>query len=354
MPSRLSDRLLATGLVPPAGVRAAVARQAVYGGALDTALLELDAHRRGDALGRARGGDRARDPGSRALRGAAEAGEARRLGRARPRRSLVGALPGGAGGAQGRRAADPVRRAGRARRDRGGDARAGHPVRALRRAGDLDRAPSSRRSTAGRWSRGSCASSRGWSAPQPVRRWQAAHTPRAATDPAGAAGRDPAAPAAADSSGDTPRRARAGDRFRVRAARPSPPSVPSPSPVPSPPPAPLDKRDVPGLIERLEAGGATPRRRTPRWWRSPSRTSGQSRSAGPPGGSSTRTTSGSTGCSRGSRTRPPRSGRPPSRSCARSPASTSATPSISRARRARRPAPAGRPGGPTGDRKPSG
>ncbi|HEX3903242.1 MAG TPA: hypothetical protein VH853_10370 [Polyangia bacterium] len=43
MASRLSDRLLASGLVPAAGVRAAVARQAVYGGALDTALLELGA-----------------------------------------------------------------------------------------------------------------------------------------------------------------------------------------------------------------------------------------------------------------------------------------------------------------------
>ena len=43
MASRLSDRLLASGLVPLASVRAAVARQAVYGGALDTALLELDA-----------------------------------------------------------------------------------------------------------------------------------------------------------------------------------------------------------------------------------------------------------------------------------------------------------------------
>ncbi len=43
MASRLSDRLLVSGLVPPDGVRAAVARQAVYGGALDTALLELDA-----------------------------------------------------------------------------------------------------------------------------------------------------------------------------------------------------------------------------------------------------------------------------------------------------------------------
>ena len=51
MVSRLSDRLLATGLVPLAGVRAAVARQAVYGGALDTALLELDAIAEGTLWG---------------------------------------------------------------------------------------------------------------------------------------------------------------------------------------------------------------------------------------------------------------------------------------------------------------
>ena len=51
MPSRLSDRLLATGLVPLAGVRAAVARQAVYGGALDTALLELEAIAEGTLWG---------------------------------------------------------------------------------------------------------------------------------------------------------------------------------------------------------------------------------------------------------------------------------------------------------------
>ena len=51
MASRLSDRLLATGLVPLAGVRAAVARQAVYGGALDTALLELDAIAEGTLWG---------------------------------------------------------------------------------------------------------------------------------------------------------------------------------------------------------------------------------------------------------------------------------------------------------------
>jgi hypothetical protein len=42
MASRLSDRLLGSGVVPAAGIRAAVARQAVYGGALDTALLELE------------------------------------------------------------------------------------------------------------------------------------------------------------------------------------------------------------------------------------------------------------------------------------------------------------------------
>jgi hypothetical protein len=51
MASRLSDRLLASGLVPVAGVRAAVARQAVYGGALDTALLELDAIAEGTLWG---------------------------------------------------------------------------------------------------------------------------------------------------------------------------------------------------------------------------------------------------------------------------------------------------------------
>src|SRR5580693_4142664 len=43
MASRLSDRLLATGVAPAEPVRAAIARQAVYGGALDTALLEIDA-----------------------------------------------------------------------------------------------------------------------------------------------------------------------------------------------------------------------------------------------------------------------------------------------------------------------
>jgi hypothetical protein len=43
MASRLSDRLLATGVAPAETVRAAIARQAVYGGALDTALLEIDA-----------------------------------------------------------------------------------------------------------------------------------------------------------------------------------------------------------------------------------------------------------------------------------------------------------------------
>jgi hypothetical protein len=43
MASRLSDRLLAADLAPVETVRAAIARQAVYGGALDTALLEIDA-----------------------------------------------------------------------------------------------------------------------------------------------------------------------------------------------------------------------------------------------------------------------------------------------------------------------
>ena len=43
MASRLSDRLLAAGQVSEETLRAAIARQAVYGGALDTALLELEA-----------------------------------------------------------------------------------------------------------------------------------------------------------------------------------------------------------------------------------------------------------------------------------------------------------------------
>jgi hypothetical protein len=43
MASRLSDRLLAAGLTSAETLREAIARQAVYGGALDTALLELEA-----------------------------------------------------------------------------------------------------------------------------------------------------------------------------------------------------------------------------------------------------------------------------------------------------------------------
>jgi hypothetical protein len=43
MPSRLSDRLVNAGRVSADTMRSAIARQAVYGGALDTALLETDA-----------------------------------------------------------------------------------------------------------------------------------------------------------------------------------------------------------------------------------------------------------------------------------------------------------------------
>src|SRR6478736_953091 len=43
MATRLSDRLVHEGTLPADVVRAATARQAVYGGALDTALLELGA-----------------------------------------------------------------------------------------------------------------------------------------------------------------------------------------------------------------------------------------------------------------------------------------------------------------------
>src|SRR5689334_12749184 len=43
MASRLSDRLVNAGRVSADAMRAAIARQAVYGGSLDTALLETDA-----------------------------------------------------------------------------------------------------------------------------------------------------------------------------------------------------------------------------------------------------------------------------------------------------------------------
>jgi hypothetical protein len=58
MAARLSDCLAGAGLVPVETIRAAIARQAVYGGALDTALLELDAIDEGrlwQALGTATG-----------------------------------------------------------------------------------------------------------------------------------------------------------------------------------------------------------------------------------------------------------------------------------------------------------
>jgi hypothetical protein len=58
MRSRLSDRLLAGGMIGVEVLRTAVARQAVYGGALDTALLELgalDEARLWRALGEATG-----------------------------------------------------------------------------------------------------------------------------------------------------------------------------------------------------------------------------------------------------------------------------------------------------------
>src|SRR3954470_17657869 len=42
-PSRLSERLMRDGIIDAAMLRTAVARQTVYGGALDTALLELEA-----------------------------------------------------------------------------------------------------------------------------------------------------------------------------------------------------------------------------------------------------------------------------------------------------------------------
>src|SRR5450631_2471617 len=130
-------------------------------------------------------------------------------------------LAGGAGGAQGGRSADPLWRACRARRDRVSDARAGRSIRALRRAGDLDRcrpagdlrpadgAAAGSPLRAGRRSRAGAALASG------------AYT-RAAADPARAPRRDPAAPAATARSPGAPRRAPA----RARAA-PGPPAAPA-------------------------------------------------------------------------------------------------------------------------------
>ena len=297
MASRLSDRLLASGLVPTAGVRGGSSAPGGLRGRARHRVARARRARRGDALGRPRRGDGARRPGPRTLRGAAKAGQAGRLGRARPRRRLVGALPRGAGRAEGRGAADPLRRAGGARGDRGRGRRARHSVRAGRGAGDLDRGRAA----------GDLRPGDGAAAGAPVRAGRG-----------GAAGAALAGGAHAGFGAGAARAAHRGSAPRLPPPAPLPARAEpiSPSATPSVSPPRQDKAEVPALIEGSN-GDATSRPRTPRWSRSASRTSDRSRGGGRPGGSCTRLTTGWTGCSRGCRTRRPRSGPPPSRSCAR-------------------------------------
>ena len=254
MASRLSDRLLATGLVPLAGVRAAVARQAVYGGALDTALLELDAIAEGTLWGELAAATELGIPdrtlceapqklvkpdGSDALD--LDAGWSARC-RAVPVGLKEGTLQILCG--------EPVARA-----------EIEAATRALAIPFALFVAPeiwiaAVQQAIYGRpmeprlvrlFARVVGA--------EPVRRWQAAHTPAPPPTPPEppveilpprlpppASETRPAEPAPAPATAAAPAPAPASEPVRP------------PPPVPAPPPSPLDKRDVPDLIERLEEG----------------------------------------------------------------------------------------------------
>ena len=243
MPSRLSDRLLATGLVPLAGVRAAVARQAVYGGALDTALLELDAIAEATLWGE--------------LAAATELGI--------PDRSLCEApqklvKPDGSDALDldadwsARCRAVPVGLKEGTVQILCGEPVAHAEIEAATRALDIPFllfvAPEI-------WIAAVQQAIYGRSmeprlvrlfarvvGAEPVRRWQAAHTPAPPpTSP------EPPVEFPIRSPPPIPEARRAAPAPTSAAA---PPEVPLP--VPSPPPSPHDKGDVPGLIERLEEG----------------------------------------------------------------------------------------------------
>ena len=243
MPSRLSDRLLATGLVPLAGVRAAVARQAVYGGALDTALLELDAIAEGTLWGE--------------LAAATELGVPDRTLCEAPQKLVK---PDGSDALDldaawsARCRAVPV-----GLKEGALQILCGEPVarveieaatRALAVPFALFVAPeiwiaAVQQAIYGRpmeprlvrlFARVVGA--------EPVRRWQAAHTPAPPPTPP-----EPPVEFPIRSPPPVPEARRAEPAPMSAAAPPS-----APLPVPSPAPSPHDKRDVPGLIERLEEG----------------------------------------------------------------------------------------------------
>jgi hypothetical protein len=260
MASRLSDRLLATGLVPLAGVRAAVARQAVYGGALDTALLELEAIAEGTLWGE--------------LAAATELGIPDRALCEAPQKLVK---PDGSdaldldAGWSARCRAVPV-----GLKDGAVQILCGEPVarveieaatRALAIPFALFVAPEIWIAAVQHAIYGRLMEPRlvrlfaRVVGAEPVRRWQAAHTP--APPPS-----QPEPPVEIPPPRLSPPLAEARPAEPTPAVIPSPaaaapssasmpaPELPrAPPPVPSPPPpSPHDKRDVPGLIERLEEG----------------------------------------------------------------------------------------------------
>jgi hypothetical protein len=242
MASRLSDRLLASGLVPLAGVRAAVARQAVYGGALDTALLELDAIAEGTLWGELAAAtelgipDRSlceapqklvKPDGSDALD--LDAGWSARC-RAVPVGLKEGALQILCG--------EPVARA-----------EIEAATRELAVPFALFVAPeiwiaAVQQAIYGRQMEPRLVRlfARVVGA-EPVRRWQAAHTPE-----------PPPTPPEPPVEIPPPRLPPPVPEARRAEPPPAPEPPRAPPPVPSPPPSRHDKGDVPGLIERLEEG----------------------------------------------------------------------------------------------------
>ena len=246
MASRLSDRLLATALVPLAGVRAAVARQAVYGGALDTALLELDAIAEGTLWGE--------------LAAATELGIPDRTLCEAPQKLVT---PDGSdalnldAGWSARCRAVPV-----GLKDGVLQILCGEPVaraeieaatRALAVPFELFVAPeiwiaAVQQAIYGRpmeprlvrlFARVVGA--------EPVRRWQAAHTPAPPPTP-------PEPPVEIPPPRLPPSVSETLPAAPASASEPAPTALRAPPAVPSRPPSPLDKRDVPDLIERLEEG----------------------------------------------------------------------------------------------------
>ena len=316
MPSRLSDRLVNAGRVSADTMRSAIARQAVYGGALDTALLETDAIDEPllwEELGVATGlpmpepalcenpvkcvnpdgsaieldgswSERARAVPVGVKNGALQilCGEPlvrRRAGRGvgapgravpalhRPRGQAGGGPPGGL------RSADAAAPAAAVRARGGG--RAGAPL--------ADRAREAREGRR---------EATGWRCCRAGRRRRSPQQPRRDEGGEGSRGR---ATAPGDGRAELPAVALARPRKAAGARRQS----------------------RGGEADRAALSGRDGDKAREELVRITSRTSAPRPSAGRRGGRSTRTTTASSGCSRGWRTRSRTSARPPKRSCAR-------------------------------------